>query len=180
MADEVEAPEPVTPPQAIPPEAFDRVKQERDEAKATNTELAEAGANAILIDKIHEYWESKPASERPANPRQSAKFLAQQLPADVENVPEAIAAFVAESQGLQPPTAADPPPPPMAGDTEGAGPQPGATGESLESGPFEMGSPEYEKFLNGNGPQKTAVAIRNGMFYPTEENVSAQDTLHSV
>ncbi len=179
MDDEVVVTEPEAPSQ-VPPEAFDRVKKERDDAKATNTELAEAGANAILIDKIHEYWESKPASERPENPRQSAKFLAQQLPAGVEDIPAAIEAFTAEMSSLQPQTVADAPPPPMAGDPEGPGPQPGATGESLETGPFPMNGKEFKAYFAEHGARAANVAIANGMFIPSDENVSAQNTIDSV
>ena len=180
VADEVETTEQESPPQVIPPEAFNRVKEERDTAKAEGSETKTALAQALLVDKIHEYWESKPAAERPENPRQSAKFLSQQLPEGVEDVPAAVEAFTSEMSALQPQTAAEPPPPPMAGDSEGSGPQPGATGGQLETGPFPINSKEFKSYFEEHGARAANVAIANGMFVPSDENASAQATLDSV
>jgi|10_taG_2_1085330.scaffolds.fasta_scaffold171177_2 hypothetical protein len=182
MTDEVETAEPASTgeTQAVPPEAFERVKRERDEARTDGADTTAALAQALLVDKIHEYWESLPSAERPENPRQAANFLSAQLPPGVEDVPAAIQSFVAKSNSLRPPTTADAPLPPMAGNDGGSGPQPGAAGGQLETGPKPMNGPEFLKFFEDNGKKATMVAISNGQFYPTPRNADAQGTIDDV
>ena len=180
MADEVETLEPESPPQVVPPEAYERQKKETAAAKETAKEATAALAQTVLVDKVYQHFKSLDDDAQPADSYEAAKAAAKRIPADTENVPEAVAALQAEMSSLQPQTAAEPPPPPMAGDSEGSGPQPGATGGQLETGPFPINSKEFKSYFEEHGARAANVAIANGMFIPSDENASAQATLDSV
>ncbi len=166
-------------PQVIPPEAYERQKAETAAAKAQVAEATEALAQTALVDSVYEYFNGLDEAAKPANPYEAAKNAARRIPVGTENVPEAVAALVAEMSSLQPPTVIQQPPPPMAG-TEGSGPQPGAAGGEIESGPFPMNGKEAMAFRTDQGEQAFRVAVANGMFYPSDANASAQATLDSV
>ena len=179
MTDENETTEQETAPSVVPPEAYERQKATSASEKARADTAEAALSHTVLVDKVYEHFKSLDAEARPADPYEAAKAAASRIPSDTENVPEAVAALVAEMSALQPQTVADPPPPPMAGD-DGTGPQPGAAGEQIETGPFPMNSPEFKKYFEEHGKQATNVAIANGMFIPSDENQAAQATLDSV
>ena len=180
MTDENETTEQDTPPTGgVPPQAFDRVKAEAASFKEAAEVSGEALAKREWVDTLYDHFNGLEDATKPANPYEAARAAANRIPVGTENIPDAIAALKAEMSSLQPPTAVDPPPPPMAGD-DGTGPQPGASGGELETGPFPMNGPEFKKFFEENGKQATNVAIANGMFIPSDENQAAQATLDSV
>ncbi len=182
MTDEIEPTEqePQSQPTGVPPEAYERQKAETAAAKEEAKVATEALAQTVLVDKIYEHFDGLDDEAKPANPYEAAKAAARRIPADTENVPEAVAALVAEMSSLQPLTKIDPAPPPMAGDDGGPGPQPGAAGEQLETGPFPINSPEFKKYFKENGARAANAAIANGQFFPSDENAAAQATIDSV
>ena len=163
----------------IPPQAFDRVKAEAASFKEAAEVSGQALAKREWVDQLYDHFNGLEGDSKPANSYEAARAAANRLPVGTENISEAIAALQAEMSSMQPQTVIDAPPPPMAGD-DGTGPQPGASGGELESGPYSLTSPEFKKFFAENGKQATNVAIANGMFVPTDENRAAQATLDSV
>ena len=164
-------------PEGVPPQAIERLKREREtaraeaeQAKADVATATEALAKVALVDSIHDYLDGLEGPNVPSDPRKAAKFLARQMPVDTEDVPAAVESLRAEISALQPQNDI-PPPPLMAG-----GPQPGATGADLESGPYRIGSEEFVKFISEHGRQATNQAIAEGMFFDSDENRAAQET----
>ncbi len=182
MADENETTgtESTSQPTGIPPEAYERQKAETAAAKEEARVATDALAQTVLVDKIYEHFSGLEDDAKPVNPYEAAKAAARRIPSDTENVPEAVAALVAEMSSLQPQTVAEPPPPPMAGDEGGQGPQPGAAGGQLETGPFPINSKEFKEYFKEHGSRAANVAIANGQFFPSDDNASAQNTLDSV
>jgi len=179
VTDENEQTEQVAAPSVVPPEAYERQKATSASEKARADTAEAALSHTVLVDKVYEHFKSLDPEARPANPYEAAKAAASRIPSDTDDVPAAVAALVAEMSALQPQTVADAPPPPMAGD-DGTGPQPGATGGQLETGPFPLNSPEFKKYFEEHGKQAANVAIANGMFIASDENLAAQSSLDSV
>jgi len=162
-------------PSKVPPEAFERVKAERDALKAQTSQAAEALTQVKWERTLYDYFSGLDPSTRPADPMAAALNFAPSIPPDTEDIAAAIAAEEARLSSLRPQAKPTETLPPMAGG--GVGPQPGAPGAELETGPFPIGSPEFEAFVAKEGMPAAHVAIKNGMFFPSDENLQAQSTI---
>lgn len=173
----------------VPPEAFDRVKRERDQFK-TEAEQAKSGLQqALLVDQVYGHLTAREYADselRPADPYGTAKFIAGQLPRDTANPAEAVDRWIAQASTLlRPPQVAPAPAPttpasPAPQVPQGRGPHPGADGADLGTGPFPVNGKEFKEFVARYGMDAVPAAVANGTFYFSDENQAAQATARKL
>lgn len=159
----------------VPPEAFERVKNEAAEAKAIAAKATEELAHQVLVDKIRVHLKGKEGGPVIADPYESAVFIAKQIGAGVEDPAVATDAWLDSVSGLlqqSDVTVA----PPMAA----SGPNPGAEGIDVESGPFKVNSPEWDSFVAENGMKAAVRAVADGRFFHSPEVQAAQETAQLI
>jgi hypothetical protein len=164
--------------QAPPPEAVDRLKRERDEAKATLDTAAKELAMTRHTKAVYEALKNVEVDgKRLPDPFALADRIASQVPMDAADLGSAAMELVNGLRVLLP-SATTTPAAPMSGLP--SGPNPGAEGESTETGPFRVGSKEYLAFVEREGMAAANQAIVDGRFYFSAENEAAQATARAL
>lgn len=148
---------------------------------------------ALLVDQVYGHLTSRTYADdefRPKDPYGTAKFIAGQLPTTTADPVEAVDRWIKQTSTLlQPPQVASAPaaapttttsPPGAPRVPQGRGPQPGADGADLGTGPFPVNGKEFEDFVNRYGMEAVPRAIVEGTFYFSKENEAAQATAKTL
>lgn len=175
--------------QGVDPKAFQRVKGERDQlanqSKELEGKLSEAQQEvqgSKLVDGLYDHLRTVEEDKVPEALRDGWKSrdfyaLARQVAPQVvnqENPGEAAVKWLSDMASLlQPSQTTVRPETPM---TQA---NPSAEGIVVESGPFKVGSPEYNDFAKQHGDAAARQAIADGQFFFSSENLAAQETAYS-
>ena len=155
----------------IPPEAYARVKRENETIRQQLADAAPALKQALVIDQLHTHF--KGVDELKNRDLYELAKTAAQLPQvrDSDDPAKAADAWIATMSNLFTNGVQAVPLPPMA-----VGANPAAAGVAVETGPFKVGSKEYNDFLAQHGIQATLQAVRDNRFFFSSENQAAQET----
>ena len=159
--------------QQVPPEAFERVKRELAEAKEQAANFAREAKSALVIDKLYDHFSNREdlADRNHYALAREAATLGSVL--DAEDPAKAADEWLNRTSALFQSKAPSGPPP-------AAGPNPGAEGIAVESGPFPVGGDEWKKFVEANGMPAAFKAMADGQFYTSRENQEAQGTAQLI
>lgn len=171
----------------VPPEALERVKRERDQFKTQAEQAGQVAAAALLVDKVYGHLTGRQYTEtelRPVDPYGTAKFIASQLPTTTADPAEAVDRWLQQASTLlRPPQVAAPQIPTVSPAPQvpmGRGPQPGADGTDLGTGPFPVNGKEFKEFVTRYGMAAVPKAVADGTFYFSDENQAAQATAKTL
>lgn len=153
-----------------PPGAVERIKQERDEAKARLKEAEPALRQAHLIDQLHAHFKAQEQYAGRDLYELAKQASSQPQVRDAEDPASAATEWINSMTALFQNQTAAPAPPPM------AGPNPAASGVAVDEGPYKVGSKEYKDYFTKHGIEATNEAIARGQFYFSDANVAAQET----
>jgi len=154
--------------QGIDPGAFDRVKRERDQAKAETETAKKALAQTVLVDRLYEHFKGKDdlAADRYQLAKEAVSYPGI---AEAEDPAAAADAWLERLSGLLGKSTSKPP-------GMGSGPNPAAAGVQVDTGPFKVGGQEWKDFVAQNGMPAAYKAVEDGQFFFSQENTDSQKT----
>lgn len=164
----------------VSPQAFERVRRERDDLKAQAAEAAKALGDVALRDAAYEHFKRGGVSDpygvaslalRDVTLRGTA---ADQLPAKLD-------AWLQEQRALWTPPTATPtgePEPKPNKPSPYQGPNPGAPGSAATFEPMVVGSPKWKEWSKGKSGEEQVAAVKRGEAVVPESVRTAQRTIH--